>query len=40
MLLTVAFAEIFRILANNVEAVGGAVGYYITFTGNPRQFQF
>ena len=40
VLLTVAFAEIFRILANNVEAVGGAVGYYITFTGNPRQFQF
>lgn len=40
VLLTVAFAEIFRILASNIEAVGGAVGYYITFTGNPRQFQF
>jgi branched-chain amino acid transport system permease protein len=40
VLLTVAFAEVCRILANNVDAVGGAVGYYITFTGNPRQFQF
>src|SRR5256884_1946302 len=40
VLLTVAFAEICRILASNVEAVGGAVGLYITFTGNPRQFQF
>lgn len=40
VLLTVAFAEIFRILANNVETVGGAVGYYITFTGDPLQFQF
>ncbi|HEU5323154.1 MAG TPA: branched-chain amino acid ABC transporter permease [Methylomirabilota bacterium] len=40
VLLTVAFAEICRIVANNVEAVGGAVGYYITFTGDPRQFQF
>lgn len=40
VLLTVAFAEILRIVAANVEAVGGAVGYYISFTGNPRQFQF
>jgi branched-chain amino acid transport system permease protein len=40
VLLTVAFAEICRILASNIEAVGGAVGLYITFTGNPRQFQF
>ena len=40
VLLTVAFAEIFRVLANNVETVGGAVGYYITFTGDARQFQF
>jgi branched-chain amino acid transport system permease protein len=40
VLLTVAFAEICRIVASNTEAVGGAVGYYITFTGNPRQFQF
>jgi len=36
----VAFAEICRILASNIDAVGGAVGLYITFTGNPRQFQF
>ena len=40
VLLTVAFAEICRILATNIDAVGGAVGLYITFTGNPRQFQF
>jgi branched-chain amino acid transport system permease protein len=40
VLLTVAFAEICRILALNIEAVGGALGLYITFTGDPRQFQF
>jgi branched-chain amino acid transport system permease protein len=40
VLLTVAFAEVCRIVANNTDAVGGAVGFYITFTGNPRQFQF
>lgn len=40
VLLTVAFAEICRISALNTDAVGGALGYYITFTGNPRQFQF
>ena len=40
MLLTVAFAEVCRIVALNTDAVGGALGYYITFTGNPRQFQF
>ena len=40
VLLTVAFAEICRIIVANVEAVGGAIGYYISFTGNPRQFQF
>ncbi len=40
VLLTVAFAEICRVLALNVDAVGGALGLYITFTGNPRQFQF
>ena len=40
VLLTVAFSEICRVLAGNTEAVGGALGYYITFTGNPRQFQF
>ena len=40
VLLTVALSEICRILAGNTEAVGGALGYYISFTGNPRQFQF
>lgn len=39
-LLTVAFAEVCRIAVNNVDAVGGAVGLYITFTGDPRDFQF
>jgi len=38
VLLTVAFAEICRIIASNTDAIGGAVGYYITFTGDPRQF--
>jgi branched-chain amino acid transport system permease protein len=40
VLLTVAFAEICRIIASNTQAIGGALGYYITFTGDPRQFQF
>jgi branched-chain amino acid transport system permease protein len=40
VLLTVAFAEVCRILVSNLEALGGALGLYITFTGNPRQFQF
>ena len=40
VLLTVAFAELCRIAASNWEAVGGSLGLYITFTGNPRQFQF
>jgi branched-chain amino acid transport system permease protein len=40
VLLTVALSEICRIIAANTEAVGGALGYYITFTGDPRQFQF
>lgn len=40
VLLTVAFAEICRIIVANVDAVGGSIGYYISFTGNPRQFQF
>ena len=39
-LLTVAFAEIARIVAANVERTGGAPGLYITFTGDPRDFQF
>jgi branched-chain amino acid transport system permease protein len=40
VLLTVAFAEICRVVALNTDAIGGALGLYITFTGNPRQFQF
>ena len=40
VLLTVAFAEVCRIVASNTDAVGGALGLYITFTGDPRQFQF
>jgi branched-chain amino acid transport system permease protein len=40
VLLTVAFAEVCRILVSNIDALGGALGIYITFTGNPRQFQF
>jgi branched-chain amino acid transport system permease protein len=40
VLLTVALAEICRIAALNTDAVGGALGYYISFTGDPRQFQF
>ena len=40
VLLTVAFAEVCRIVASNWERVGGAVGLYITFTGDPRQMQF
>jgi branched-chain amino acid transport system permease protein len=40
VLLTVAFAEVCRIVVNNWERVGGAVGLYITFTGNPWQLQF
>lgn len=40
VLLTVAFAEICRILVSNIDVLGGALGLYITFTGDPRQFQF
>ena len=40
VLLTVAFAEVCRIAAGNLELTGGAIGYYIGFTGDPRQFQF
>ncbi|MGH7264785.1 MAG: branched-chain amino acid ABC transporter permease [Candidatus Rokuibacteriota bacterium] len=40
VLLTVAFAEVLRIVTLNTEAVGGALGLYITFTGDPWQFQF
>jgi branched-chain amino acid transport system permease protein len=40
VLLTVAFAEVCRIATLNSELTGGALGLYITFTGNPWQLQF
>src|SRR5262249_1980927 len=40
VLLTVAFAEVCRIVTLQTEAMGGALGLYITFTGNPWQLQF
>ena len=40
VLLTVAFAEVCRIVALNTDAVGGALGLYLTFTGDPWQLQF
>lgn len=40
VLLTVAVAEMCRIAVGNLEVTGGAIGYYISFTGNPWQFQF
>jgi branched-chain amino acid transport system permease protein len=40
VLLTVAVAEVCRIVALNTDAVGGAIGLYIPFTGNPWQLQF
>ncbi len=40
VLLTVAFAEVCRIVALNTEAIGGAIGLYIPFTGNAWQLQF
>lgn len=40
ILLTVAFAEICRLVVLHVEALGGALGIFITFTGDPWQFQF
>jgi branched-chain amino acid transport system permease protein len=40
VLLTVAFAEVCRIVALNTDAVGGAIGLYIQFTGDPWQLHF
>lgn len=40
ILLTVAFAEICRLVVAHVEPLGGALGLFITFTGDPWQFQF
>jgi branched-chain amino acid transport system permease protein len=40
VLLTVAFAEVCRVATLNMELTGGALGLYITFTGDPWQLQF
>lgn len=40
VLLTVAFAEVCRIVTLNTDVMGGALGLYITFTGDPWQLQF
>ena len=40
VLLTVAFAEVCRIVALNTDALGGAIGLYIQFTGDPWQLHF
>lgn len=40
ILLTVAFAEICRLVVSHVDALGGALGLFITFSGDPWQFQF
>ncbi len=40
VLLTVAVAEICRLITLHVDALGGALGLFITFTGNPWMFQF
>src|SRR5256712_12088941 len=36
VLLTVAFAEVCRILVSNIDALGGAIGLYHTFTCDSR----
>lgn len=40
ILLTVAVAEICRLVVSHLDALGGALGLFITFTGDPWQFQF
>lgn len=40
VLLTIAFAEICRLITLHIDALGGALGLFITFTGNPWMFQF
>ena len=40
VLLTVAVAEICRLITLHIDALGGALGLFITFTGNPWMFQF
>jgi branched-chain amino acid transport system permease protein len=40
VVLTLALAEICRLLTLQADALGGALGLFITFTGDPWQFQF
>lgn len=40
ILLTVAVAEICRLITTHSEVLGGALGLFITFTGDPWMFQF
>jgi branched-chain amino acid transport system permease protein len=40
ILLTLAFAEILRLIALHLEILGGYIGLFINFTPNPWQFQF
>jgi branched-chain amino acid transport system permease protein len=39
-LVTLAFAEVFRVLANASEVTGGAAGILITLRADPMNFQF
>ena len=39
-LVTLAFAEVFRVLANAAEVTGGAAGILITLRADPANFQF
>jgi len=39
-LVTLAFAEVFRVLANAAEVTGGAAGILIRLEADPRNFQF
>jgi len=39
-LVTLAFAEVFRVLANAAEVTGGAAGILIRLQANPMNFQF
>ncbi|MFB3817836.1 MAG: branched-chain amino acid ABC transporter permease, partial [Candidatus Methylomirabilales bacterium] len=40
ILLTLAFAEILRLVALHLDILGGYTGLFINFTPNPWQFQF
>lgn len=40
ILLTLAFAEILRLVALHLDVLGGYTGLFINFTPNPWQFQF